>query len=240
MVVNPSLWGGEAWRIKNKPMVESIWNSFQVWTGPSQLKVERYEAPFMHAQRVSIIEKESLTHHFVGKKNMCHFPFSSYMGVSKNNGTPKSSILIGTSIIFTIRFGGKTPYFWFNIHIIGLNKQKPIGREDGDHGIKSGSWTESAAVDSGPGSKAGRNTRRGGGFSPWFSGIFEKQAHHHGWFFGWIPAKSFFTSFAIGFLAIIHVGVSKKWGYLKNGWFIMENPIKTDDLGYISIYIYTQ
>ena len=29
----------------------------------------------------------------------------SYMGVSKNNGTPKSSILIGVSIIFTIHFG---------------------------------------------------------------------------------------------------------------------------------------
>ena len=28
-----------------------------------------------------------------------------YMGVSKNNGTPKSSILIGVSIIFTIHFG---------------------------------------------------------------------------------------------------------------------------------------
>ena len=36
--------------------------------------MERYEAPFMHAQRVSIIEKESLTNHFVGKKHMCHFP----------------------------------------------------------------------------------------------------------------------------------------------------------------------
>ena len=29
-----------------------------------------------------------------------------YLGVSKNNGTPKSSILIGFSIIFTIHFGG--------------------------------------------------------------------------------------------------------------------------------------
>ena len=28
------------------------------------------------------------------------------MDVSKNNGTPKSSILIGFSIIFTIHFGG--------------------------------------------------------------------------------------------------------------------------------------
>ncbi len=29
----------------------------------------------------------------------------NYMGVSKNNGTPKSSVLIGFSIIFTIHFG---------------------------------------------------------------------------------------------------------------------------------------
>ena len=33
------------------------------------------------------------------------------MGVSKNNGTPKSSILIGLSIIFTIHFGGFPPIF---------------------------------------------------------------------------------------------------------------------------------
>ena len=31
------------------------------------------------------------------------------MGVSKNRGTPKSSILIGFSIIFTIHFGGFPP-----------------------------------------------------------------------------------------------------------------------------------
>ena len=34
-----------------------------------------------------------------------------HMGVSKNNGTPKSSILVGFSIIFTIHFGGKIPIF---------------------------------------------------------------------------------------------------------------------------------
>ena len=38
------------------------------------------------------------------------------MGVSKNNGTPKSSILIGFSIIFTIHFGGP-PLFFGNIHV---------------------------------------------------------------------------------------------------------------------------
>ena len=35
----------------------------------------------------------------------------SYMGVSKNRGTPKSSILIGVSIIFTIHFGVLYLYF---------------------------------------------------------------------------------------------------------------------------------
>ena len=35
----------------------------------------------------------------------------------KNSGTPKSWILIGFSIIFTIHFGGLTHYFWFNTHI---------------------------------------------------------------------------------------------------------------------------
>ncbi len=39
------------------------------------------------------------------------------MGVSKNNGTPKSSILIGFSLIFTIHFGCFPPCFWFNAHI---------------------------------------------------------------------------------------------------------------------------
>ncbi len=40
------------------------------------------------------------------------------MGVSKNTGTPKSSILIWFSIIFTIHFGGFTsPYFWVNAPI---------------------------------------------------------------------------------------------------------------------------
>ncbi len=39
----------------------------------------------------------------------------NHEGVSKNNGTPKSSILVGFSIIFTIHFGGFPPIFG-NIH----------------------------------------------------------------------------------------------------------------------------
>ena len=43
------------------------------------------------------------------------------MGVSKNNGIPKSSILIGFSIIFTTHFGGKTPYFWKHPHVFYIH-----------------------------------------------------------------------------------------------------------------------
>ena len=39
------------------------------------------------------------------------------MGVSKKNGTPKSSILIGFSIIFTIHFGGFSTPIFGNIHM---------------------------------------------------------------------------------------------------------------------------
>ena len=49
------------------------------------------------------------------------------MGVSKNNGTPKSSILVGFSIIFTIHFGGKIPLFLVQ-HPYGLLwNQKSFG-----------------------------------------------------------------------------------------------------------------
>ena len=43
----------------------------------------------------------------------------AYMGVSKNNGTPKSSILIGFSIVFTNHFGF-FPYFWKHPYDQGL------------------------------------------------------------------------------------------------------------------------
>ena len=45
---------------------------------------------------------------FFRRKDSAHLQ----MGVSKNRGKPpKSSILIGFSIIFTIHFGGKNPIF---------------------------------------------------------------------------------------------------------------------------------
>ena len=43
-------------------------------------------------------------------------PQNYHMGVSKNKGTPKSSILIRFSII-NHPFWGRSPYFWFNTHI---------------------------------------------------------------------------------------------------------------------------
>ena len=48
------------------------------------------------------------------------------MGVSKNYGTPKSSILIGVfSIIFTLHFGGKPPIFGStSIYICHMTFQK--------------------------------------------------------------------------------------------------------------------
>ena len=52
------------------------------------------------------------------------------MGVNpKNNGfSPKIiHLFIGVvSIIFTIHFGGKTHYFWFNTHIISWNPKQPF------------------------------------------------------------------------------------------------------------------
>ena len=54
-----------------------------------------------------------------GKAKKCT---SNYMGVSKNNGTPKSSILIGFSIIFTIHFGIplflETSICWQSMHVV--------------------------------------------------------------------------------------------------------------------------
>ena len=47
------------------------------------------------------------------------------MGVSKNSGTPKSSIKkIGFSIILTIHFGGiPSSYFWVKLVWMNLNKE---------------------------------------------------------------------------------------------------------------------
>ena len=50
------------------------------------------------------------------------------MGVFKNKGTPKSSILIGFSIIFTIHFGGFPPIFWKHPYVSnGLKPPNYVG-----------------------------------------------------------------------------------------------------------------
>ena len=59
-----------------------------------------------------------------------------HMGVSKNNGkTPQIiHLFIGFSLIFTIHFGGFSPYFWFNIHIHptrGLDQEDIVIRMTG-------------------------------------------------------------------------------------------------------------
>ena len=53
-------------------------------------------------------------HHVVFENGRCMFFLVQsfrYVDVSENNGTPKSSILIGFSIVFTIHFWGFPPIF---------------------------------------------------------------------------------------------------------------------------------
>ena len=51
----------------------------------------------------------------------CFF-FNTSCKTWKNWGTPKSSVLIGSSIIFTIHFGVLYPYFWKYPHIAKIIK----------------------------------------------------------------------------------------------------------------------
>ena len=53
----------------------------------------------------------------------------AHMDVSENGGTPKSSILIGFSIIFTIHFGGNAPIFG-NIHMCFAYQYLPPSRSE--------------------------------------------------------------------------------------------------------------
>ena len=49
-----------------------------------------------------------------------------YLGVSKNRGTPKSSTLIGFSIICTHPFWGFSPYFWKHPYLPEHHPAMPI------------------------------------------------------------------------------------------------------------------
>ena len=53
-------------------------------------------------------------------------PKNMGVSVSRNRGTPKSSILIRCSIIFTIHFGGNTPYFWKHPYLPQSTQQQPF------------------------------------------------------------------------------------------------------------------
>jgi len=53
-----------------------------------------------------------------------------YMGVSKNNGTPKSSILIGFSI-FNHPFWGCFPIFWSSTQIITSGRLEILVKPEG-------------------------------------------------------------------------------------------------------------
>lgn len=72
----------------------------------------------------------NLSHDFLGHpKNktwnfVASLGFSSInceMNVSKNTATPKSSILLVFSMIFTLHFGGLGPYFWVSTQIYRFN-----------------------------------------------------------------------------------------------------------------------
>ena len=64
-----------------------------------------------------------------------------HLGVSKNNGTPKSSILIGFSIIFTIHFGGKIPLFLVQHPLAFVASGRPYR-----HPMLSGRWSDDSLV----------------------------------------------------------------------------------------------
>ena len=57
------------------------------------------------------------------------------MGVSKNRGTPKSSIFMGFSIIKPSILGGKHPYFWKhpNGHVILVPEGSVLLRRRSGH-----------------------------------------------------------------------------------------------------------
>ena len=81
----------------------------------SRLPMQFYLAPastpqgWRHLDRLVFLLNHECEKLLVNNGNWCQWIMWVF---PKNRGTPKSSILIGFSISFTIHFGGFSPYFW--------------------------------------------------------------------------------------------------------------------------------
>ena len=124
------------------------------------------------------------------------------MGVSKNYGTPKSSISIGFSIIFTIHVRGFSPYFWVDTHIL---RTKQCHRLWCLVIIFSASCRRELTVIN---------------CNQLCCGIGIITLNCRGWW------KNLCTLWYVN-----HMGVSKNNGTPKWMVYFMENPIKMDDFG---------
>ena len=95
---------------------ESERSDFPLQNGQSEdmLKVQQAAAPLLN-----------IIHYMCPACDSENFQISQEFGVSKNRGTPKSSILVGFSIIFTIHFGGP-PLFLETLSAIGTT----VGRRN--------------------------------------------------------------------------------------------------------------
>ena len=107
--LNQEVWVSQPTRFKTNKMYSEKTNLKLKVYFPLILAIQNYEmtsqisSQFWYVLRLWILNK------FIIDAQNRHV--WSYMGVSKNRGTPKSSILIGFSMIFTIHFGGKIPLF---------------------------------------------------------------------------------------------------------------------------------
>ncbi len=118
------------WRRREGRSSTASQNFYKTGPGPSQ----------------TVLSKESpqLNRKIIFQTSVCGF----HVGVSKNNGTPKSSILIGFSIIFTIHFGVplfvETPMFFQGVLFYWKTTSfHPL------HGVSPRSWV-STTIQGGP------------------------------------------------------------------------------------------
>ena len=91
------------------------WNSLQILKWQNKASNFLYKVPNQNQIAAGCCDKSKLG----GLVSTYEFPYIRtkrderyhHLGVSENRGTPKSSIFIGISIIFTIHFGGFIPIF---------------------------------------------------------------------------------------------------------------------------------